>query len=78
MKRALTALLITAAGLAQITFEDLRKADPRNWLSYSGSFHAQRHSLLNQVNTGNVGDLVAGWVYHIPGASRLEERARCR
>jgi alcohol dehydrogenase (cytochrome c) len=72
VKRALALLPLTIAGLAQITFEDLRKADPRNWLSYSGSFHAQRHSLLKQVHTGNVGDLVAAWVYHVPGASRLE------
>src|SRR5262245_48495131 len=72
MKRVLTLILVAATGPAQVTYEDLRKADPSNWLSYSGSYHAQRHSLLKQIHTGNIEDLVAKWVYHIPGASRLE------
>ena len=72
MRRALAATLFCISGTAQVTYDDLRKADPQNWLSYSGSFHAQRHSLLNQIDTGTVGDLVASWVYHVPGASRLE------
>jgi glucose dehydrogenase len=72
VRRTLTVVLLTATAIAQVTYDDLRKADPRNWLSYSGSYHAQRHSLLNQIHTGTVGDLVARWVYHIPGASRRE------
>lgn len=73
MKRTFgVGFLVAAAGVAQVTYEDLRKADPRNWLSYSGTYNSHRHSLLDQVQTGNVGNLVAAWVYHIPGASRLE------
>ena len=39
-----------------LTIDDLLAADSRNWLSYSGSYHAQRHTALNQVDTGNVAD----------------------
>lgn len=72
MRRVFAVALLAAAALAQVSYEDLLLADPRNWLSYSGSFHAQRHSLLKQVHTGNVTDLVARWVYRVPGANRLE------
>jgi alcohol dehydrogenase (cytochrome c) len=72
MRRAVTILLGVAAAVAQVSYDDLRKADPRNWLSYSGSYSAQRHSLLHQIHTGNVGRLAASWVFQIPGASRLE------
>jgi alcohol dehydrogenase (cytochrome c) len=65
-------LLVAAAAFALVTYEDLLKADPQNWLSYSGSYHSKRHSALDQIHTGNVGNLVAAWVHHIPGASRLE------
>ena len=47
-------LFSLAPAAAQVTYEDLLKADPANWLTYSGSYHSQRHSLLKQVNTGNV------------------------
>ena len=51
MRRILAWMMLAAAGVAQVTYDDLLKADPQNWLSYSGSYHAQRHSLLNQIHT---------------------------
>ncbi|HUQ95887.1 MAG TPA: PQQ-dependent dehydrogenase, methanol/ethanol family [Bryobacteraceae bacterium] len=68
------ALLVLCAGAlaAQVGYEDLKKADPRNWLHYSGQYHSQRHTLLNQVNTGNVKQLAAKWIHHIPESRRLE------
>jgi alcohol dehydrogenase (cytochrome c) len=73
MRRALlAALLIAAFAFAQVTYEDLRTATPQNWLSYSGSYQSQRHTLLDEIHTGNADNLVAAWVYHVPGASRLE------
>ena len=72
MKRALAVVLLCGACIGQVTYKDLLRADPQNWLSYSGSFHAQRHTLLKQVDRQNVRDLVPAWVYHVPGASRLE------
>ena len=39
-----------STGAAQ-TYQDLLKPNPNNWLQYSGTYDAQRHSLLNQINT---------------------------
>jgi len=57
---------------AQVSYQDLVKADPANWLSYSGSYDGRRHSLLKQVNTANVHSLVPKWIFHVPGSGRLE------
>jgi alcohol dehydrogenase (cytochrome c) len=57
---------------AQVTYQDLRKADPRNWLTYSGSYSSQRHSLLKQIHRGNVASLAPEWIFHVPQAERLE------
>ncbi|MEO7651111.1 MAG: PQQ-dependent dehydrogenase, methanol/ethanol family [Bryobacteraceae bacterium] len=65
-------MLAAMPALAQVTYSDLRRADPNNWLSYNGSYSSQRHSLLNQVNKENVKSLVPKWVFHVPDASRLE------
>jgi alcohol dehydrogenase (cytochrome c) len=64
--------LCAAALMAQVTYEDLRKADPKNWLHYNGQYHSQRHSLLKQIHTGNAKDISAKWIFGIPGARRLE------
>jgi alcohol dehydrogenase (cytochrome c) len=73
MTRRLCCLLLIAAGApAQVTYQDLLKADPNNWLTYSGSYSSQRHSLLKQIHSGNVRALTPQWIYHIPGANRLE------
>ncbi len=60
------------AGVAQVTVQDLAKADPGNWLSYSGSYGAQRHSSLKQVYTGNVGTLTTKWIFHLVGPGHGE------
>ena len=57
---------------AQVTHEDLAQPKASDWLTYSGAWHAQRHSALKQIHTGNVGALVPKWIYHVPGATRLE------
>ena len=66
MKALLAGLLLIAAstGAAQVTYEDLLKAEPHNWLTYSGSYHAQRHTLLKQIHAGNVKSLAPKWIYH--------------
>ena len=50
--------------------EDLR-AQPvgANWTSYNGDYSGRRYSSLREVNTGNVAQLRAAWVFH-PGNSR--------
>ena len=67
-------LLLAGAAIcaAQVTDQDLQKPDPANFLLYSGSYDSQRHSLLKQINTANVGTLQAKWVFHVNGAKDLE------
>src|SRR5438874_1939105 len=64
--------LLTAALAAQVTDDQLHRVSPGNWLSYNGSYDSRRHSALKQVTTGNIDGLVPKWVYHVPGASRLQ------
>ena len=66
-------LLAAFAGRAQITDQDLAKADSNNWLSYSGSYDGRRHTSLKQIDTGNVQSLTAKWIYHMPGPGQLED-----
>lgn len=68
----LAIVLSASMMLAQVTYDDLKKADPANWLHYNGQFHSQRHSMLKQVNTQNVKNLVPKWIHHIDEARRLE------
>jgi alcohol dehydrogenase (cytochrome c) len=69
----LTSLLLLSASIsAAQTYEDLIKADPNNWLMYSGTYDSQRHSLLKQINTGNVQNLAPKWVFHLAGSVKLE------
>src|SRR3954453_24093972 len=43
-----------------------------NWPSYHGDYSGQRYSKLGQINTRNVSQLRAQWVFH-PGNSILLE-----
>jgi alcohol dehydrogenase (cytochrome c) len=65
-------LVAASAGQAQITDQDLVKADSNNWLSYSGSYDGRRHTSLKQIHSGNVENLTARWIYHMPGPGQLE------
>lgn len=65
-------LLFSFSLMGQVTYDDLKKADPKNWLHYNGQYHSQRHSLLKQIDTKNVKNVSAQWIYHVPGSNRLE------
>ena len=43
-----------------------------NWLSYNGDYTGRRYSGLREINTGNVAQLRAQWVFHAPNSSHLE------
>jgi alcohol dehydrogenase (cytochrome c) len=49
---------------AQVTADRIRRSssEPRNWLTYGGSYTSQRYSLLNQITPANVGRLESKWV----------------
>ena len=68
----LTGLLMLSAPVAAQSADPLLRPDPKDWLTYSGQYHAQRHSRLTQITAGNVGRLQAKWVYHMTGQKDLE------
>ena len=49
---------------AQVSSDRIGNAaeEPRNWLTYNGTYDSQRHSQLDQITTDNVGDLQLQWV----------------
>ena len=54
-----------AQGSPNVSFERLLRAaeEPQNWLTYSGTYHSQRHSQLNQITPANVENLEQQWIY---------------
>ena len=65
---------VMTPAFSPITWERLvnAKEEPQNWLMYSGSLDAQRHSSLDQVNIDNVDELELKWAYQIPEIDRAE------
>ena len=60
-------------GLINVSQNDLLQKRLRdNWLSYNGNYSGQRYSSLTQTTPGNVGHLVAQWVFHTGDAGGLE------
>ena len=53
---------------AQVTSDRLLRAaaEPRNWLTYSGSYMSQRYSRLDQITPANVKNLEQQWVLQTP------------
>src|SRR6266571_7968538 len=43
-----------------------------NWLTYNGDYSGRRYSSLSQINTTNVTQLRAEWVFHSTNSDRLE------
>jgi alcohol dehydrogenase (cytochrome c) len=72
LRHALLSALLLACASAWAQVPDPIRADPKDWLTYSGQYHAQRHSLLRQITAANVGRLEAKWVYHMTGQKDLE------
>src|SRR5262245_32189102 len=63
------------AGLrAQVPFERLLRAEdePQNWLTYSGTYASQRHSLLRAISPANVRSLEQQWVYQADSLEKFE------
>jgi alcohol dehydrogenase (cytochrome c) len=56
-------LLCVTAG-AQVTSDRLLRAaeEPQNWITYSGGYASQRHSLLTQITPANVKNLELKWI----------------
>ncbi len=43
-----------------------------NWTSYNGDYSGRRYSALREINTGNVHQLRAAWVFHPGNSQNLE------
>ena len=52
-------MVLSVAAGAQVTSERLLRAaeEPQNWITYSGGYASQRHSLLTQITPANVKNL---------------------
>jgi alcohol dehydrogenase (cytochrome c) len=57
---------------SQVTEKQLLEQPGANWLHYNGSYDTRRMSSLTQVNISNVGSLTNKWIFHVPGAGRLQ------
>jgi glucose dehydrogenase len=55
-----------------VTPERLRDSskEPQNWLTYSGGYASQRHSLLTTIRPDNARDLELKWVYQTRSLER--------
>src|SRR5438093_13529990 len=43
-----------------------------NWLTYNRDYSGRRYSSLSQINTNNIAQLRAEWVFHSANSDRLE------
>jgi alcohol dehydrogenase (cytochrome c) len=59
---------------AQVTAERLLRAadEPRNWLTYSGTYDSHRHSTLSQITPQNVANLELKWVFQAKSNESFE------
>lgn len=67
-------VLLAGIAFAQVTSARLINSnkEPQNWLTYSGDYAGHRFTALDQVNKGNVGTLVAKWVYQTGATGKFE------
>lgn len=64
---------IEVENFTPVTDEMLLNPSPDNWMGWRGGYNAWGHSLLDQINTDNVGDLELVWSWAIaPGTSQLQ------
>ena len=72
---AASVLLSPAAPVAaQVSYERILEAasEPGSWLTYSGSYGAQRYSTLDQIDRDNVGRLQPAWIYQARSTQKFE------
>jgi alcohol dehydrogenase (cytochrome c) len=64
---ALAATVSVGAQSRVVTSDRILKSssEPQNWLTYSGHYNGQRHTLLNQITPANVRNLELQWVFQV-------------
>src|SRR5580700_3079291 len=59
--------------VVDVSPEDLRVSPPgANWPSYNGDYSGRRYSSLSQINSADIGQLRAQWVFHVRASNDLE------
>src|SRR6187399_1150258 len=61
---AIVTSVLSDRTLAQVTADRLLRAseEPQNWITHSGGYASQRHSLLTQITPSNVKNLEMKWI----------------
>ena len=76
MNRAIIVFVATAAALAQQPVTDARlrnaAAEPRNWLTYNGTYASQHYSGLAAITPANVKRLTLDWVFQARSLEKFE------
>ena len=74
LKALFLLLLATVPLSAQVPYERILNAssEPGSWLTYSGSYGAQRYSTLDQIHRDNVDELQPAWVYQTRSTQKFE------
>jgi alcohol dehydrogenase (cytochrome c) len=73
--RAYTAIIALSWTLvAQVPYKRIlhAAAEPESWLTYSGSYHSQRYSMLNQITRTNVAKIKVAWMYQVRAHHKVE------
>jgi alcohol dehydrogenase (cytochrome c) len=65
-------IAIDTRSFAQVSYPDIIRGDPSNWVTYSGNYQAQRFSPLSQINLQNVTQLKISWVYQMQSPGVVE------
>ncbi len=73
--RTLTGLLTVSCLLAgEVTVDDLARDESvaSDWLNYHGGYSGQRHSILDQIDTSNVGAIRVEWIFQDKISEKFE------
>jgi PQQ-dependent dehydrogenase (methanol/ethanol family) len=54
-----------AKDAARVDFAKIRNPPPGDWLTYNGNLNANRYSELHQIDTANIAQLAAKWIFPI-------------
>ncbi len=60
---------VAVAAFVPVTQAMLENPDPADWLMFSRTYDAQRYSPLEQIHTGNVGELALAWARNLPAGN---------
>ena len=67
-------LVLGVGSSAQVRTPDqmLLNPDPKDWVTYGGTYNSHRYSPLKQVTAANASRLQTKWAYHLDGMNELE------